>query len=354
VRDVFEIQTDIAERVADALKVQLLSENKAMIEQKAPEDIEAYVLYLRGRFYWSKRNKTDLEKAVQQFEEAVRKDPSYALAYAGLADCYTLMGRHRYLPADEVFPKARDYAEKALQLNDNLAEAHSAMAAILLNYNWNWKSAEDQFRRAIQLNPNYATAHYWYSVLLLTTGRLKEALGEAEKAQILDPLSPAVGIGVIESYFFSGLYDRGIEECKRYLEMDPSFVMARDFLIHLHVHKQSFDQAEKEAKRLVETSERKAEAAAHMPYIFAASGRIDEARALFEAIVKDPKLNYSNSTIFIAVFSILGDQESAFRWAEEALDTGKIAFPSLRFSPDLVKFRSDPRYGPLLEKAHLQ
>ncbi len=354
VRDIFEIQTDIAEQVADALKVRLLSENKAMIEQKAPENIEAYVLYLRGRYYWSKRNKSDLEKAIQHFEDAIRKEPSYALAHAGLADCYTLMGRHRYLPADEVFPKARAHAEKALQLNGNLAEAHSALAAVQFNYNWNWKTAEDQFRRAIELNPNYATAHYWYSVLLLTTGKLKEAVAEAEKAQLLDPLSPVIGIGVIETYFFSGQYDKAIDECNRYLELDPNSIMAHDFLVHLHVHKQAFEEAEKEARRLAVTSERKAEASAHLPYILAASGRVEEAKMLMEKIVRDPKLTYSNSTIFIAVYSLLGDQDNAFLWAEEALDTGKIAFPSLRFSPDLKNFRADPRYSSLLEKANLE
>jgi adenylate cyclase len=353
-KNVFEIQTDIAEQVSDALKVQLLRENRRLIEKKAPEDIAAYVLYLRGRYYWSKRTKVDLDKAIAQFEEAVQKDPGYALAYAGLADCYTLMGRHRYLPGDEVFPKARGYAERALGLNDNLAEAHTSLAAVLLNYDWDWKAAEEQFRRAIELNPNYATAHYWLSLLLLTTGRLQEAVSEAERAQALDPLSSVVGAGVVEAYFFQEQYEKAIEECNRYLEMDPSFIVARDFLVHLHVQKRAFREAENQARRLVETSERKAEAIAHVAYVFAVSGRVEEAKKLFEEIMADPKLDYSNSTIFIIVYSILGDQDGAFRWADEAMDTGKIAFPSLRFSPDLGDFRADARYSSLLAKARLQ
>jgi adenylate cyclase len=353
-RDVFDIQTDIAERVAEALKVQLLKENKTIIERKAPEDIAAYVLYLRGRYYWSKRNKADLERAIQQFGEAIQKDPGYALAHAGLADCYTLMGRHRYLPVDDAFPKARHYAEKALELNDNLAEAHTSFAAILLNYDWDWKAAEHQFRRAIELNPNYATAHYWLSLLLLTTGRLADGVGEAEKAQVLDPLSPVVGIGVVQAYFFSEQYDRAIDECNRYLEMDPDFVVARDFLVHLQVQKGRFEEAAEEAGRLVEMSERKAEARAHLVYVNAASGRTNEARKLFEEIINDPRLDYSNSTIFITVYSILGDQDDAFGWAEKARKTGKISFPSIRFSPDLKNFRTDNRYKSLLMKARLQ
>src|SRR3989449_2385199 len=254
--DVFKIQTDIAERVAEALKVQLLSENKSLIEQKAPEEIGAYVLYLRGRYYWSKRTKEDLEKAIAYFAEAIQKDPNYALAHAGMADCYTLMGRHLYLPVKDAFEKARDYANRALELNDNLAEAHTSLAAVLLIYDWDWNAAEEQFKHAIQLNPNYATAHYWHSVLLQTKGWLHESVTAAEK--------------------------------------------------------------------------------------------------LFEASMKDSTLGYSNPTIFITVYSILGDQDNAFLWAEKALESGKIAFPSLRFSPDLKNFRTDPRYNSLLAKAHLK
>lgn len=352
-RDVFGIQTDIADRVADALKVKLLRENRTLIENKAPEDIAAYVLYLRGRYYWSKRNKPDLEKAITLFEEAIRKDPSYALAYAGLADCYTLMGRHRYLPARDVFPKARRYSEKALDLNDRLAEAHTSLAAVLLNYDWEWKEAEYQFRRALELNPNYATAHYWLSLLLLTIGRLEEAVSEAEKAQALDPLSPVVGGGIVQVYFFKEEYDKAIDECKKYLEMDPSFIIARDYLVHLYVHSRNFKEAEIEARRLIADSERKAEAVAHLPYIFAASGRIEEAKKEFEKITPVHEEDYSNSTILITVCAMLGDLNNAFSFAEEAIDAGKISFPSIRFSPDLKSFRSDERYGALLTKANL-
>ena len=352
--DVFKIQTDIAERVAEALKVQLLTENRTLIQQKAPEDIGAYVLYLRGRYHWSRRNKEDLEKAIAYFGEAIEKDPNYALAHAGMADCYTLMGRHLYLPAKEAFSKARDFANRALELNNDLAEAHTSLAAVLLIYDWEWDEAEDQFKRAILLNPNYATAHYWHSVLLQTTGRLQESVTAAEKAQVLDPLSPVIGMGVVQAYFFSGQYDKAVEECHRYLDMNPSFVVARDFLVHLHVQNGLFEEAAEEAKRLLHLSERKSEAMAHLAYVYAASGKTEEAKKQFEASVADAKFAYSNPTIFIIVSSILGDLDNAFRWAEKARESGRIALPSLRFSPDLQRFRTDPRYNLLLAKAHLQ
>ena len=352
--DVFKIQTDIAERVAEALKVQLLTENRTLIQQKAPEDIGAYVLYLRGRYHWSRRNKEDLEKAIAYFGEAIEKDPNYALAHAGMADCYTLMGRHLYLPAKEAFSKARDFANRALELNNDLAEAHTSLAAVLFIYDWEWDAAEDQFKRAIQLNPNYATAHYWHSVLLQTTGRLQESVTAAEKAQVLDPLSPVIGMGVVQAYFFSGQYDKAVEECYRYLDMNPSFVVARDFLVHLHVQNGLFEEAAEEAKRLLDVSERKSEAMAHLAYVYAASGKTEEAKKLFEASVADAEFGYSNPTIFIIVCSILGDLDNAYRWAEKARESGRIALHSLRFSPDLQRFRTDPRYSLLLAKAHLQ
>jgi len=351
--DVFKIQTDIAERVAEALKVQLLKENRKFIEEKAPEDIGAYILYLRGRYYWSKRTKEDLERAISYFGEAIQKDPNYALAHAGMADCYTLMGRHLYLPVKEAFEKAREYAYRALELNDNLAEAHTALAAVLMIYNWDWDLAEEQFKQAIQLNPNYANAHYLNSVLLQTTGRLQESVMAAEKAQVLDPLSPVIGMGVVQAYFFSEQYEKALDECHRYLEMNPNFVVAQDYLIHLHVRNGLFEEAVNDARRLVDISERKAEATAHLAYVYAASGKTEQAKKLFEALMADSKLGYSNPTIFITVYSILGDQDNAFLWAEKALEAGKIAFPSLRFSPDLKRFRTDPRYNSLLAKADL-
>ena len=351
--DVFKIQTDIAERVAEALKVQLLKENRKFIEEKAPEDIGAYILYLRGRYYWSKRTKEDLERAISYFGEAIQKDPNYALAHAGMADCYTLMGRHLYLPVKEAFEKAREYAYRALELNDNLAEAHTALAAVLMIYNWDWDLAEEQFKQAIQLNPNYANAHYLHSVLLQTTGRLQESVMAAEKAQVLDPLSPVIGMGVVQAYFFSEQYEKALDECHRYLEMNPNFVVAQDYLVHLQVQTGLFERAAEEARRLVDISERKAEATAHLAYVYAASGKTEQAKKLFEALMADSKLGYSNPTIFITVYSILGDQDNAFLWAEKALEAGKIAFPSLRFSPDLKRFRTDPRYNSLLAKADL-
>jgi adenylate cyclase len=352
-KDVFAIQTDIAKKVADALKVRLLKDQRAIIEKKAPETIDAYVLYLRGRYYWGKRTEEDLRKAIGYFEEAVSKDRNYTLAYTGLADCYTLMGRHLYMKPEEAFWKARGYAQRALEIDDTLAEAHTSLAGIMINYDWDWKGAEEQFRRAIQLNPNYATAHHWYSVLMLTTGRLQEGLEEAEVAHILDPLSPVVSMGLVQVYLFAGRFEEAIDECRRHLEMHPGLTVAHDFLIHLQVLKGSFGEASREADTLEKLSDRKAEAMAHKAYVEAAQGWKGEARKLIDEIDDGPGTEYSNPTIFITVWSMLGEMDRAYEWAGRALEDGKVAFPSLRLSPDLVAFRSDPRFGEFLKKVKL-
>jgi adenylate cyclase len=353
--DVFAIQSDIAGKVAEALKVQLLKEQRAQIERKAPENIEAYVLYLRGRGQLEQRRKDDLMRAIGYFEEAVKKDPSYALPYTGLADSYTQMGRHNwYMRPREAFEKAKSYAKKALDIDDSLAEAHASLAAVEIIYDWEWKNAEEQVRRAIQLNPNYATAHYWYSHLLLAIGRLDEAVEEAEVAHVLDPLSPAVGMGLVQVYLFAGRYDASIEECRRHLDIDPGYPVAHDLLVHLYVQKGMFEDAYREAEALSKVSDRKGESQAHFAYLAVASGRSEEAKKLMRDLTSGPQVDYSNPTILITVWSMLGDNDRAYELLDQAYKDGKVAFPSLRFSPDLKALRADPRYGQFLKRAGLK
>ncbi|MDA4119091.1 MAG: tetratricopeptide repeat protein [Thaumarchaeota archaeon] len=353
--DVFAIQSDIAGKVAEALKVQLLKEQRALFERKAPENIDAYVLYLRGRQQLGQMKKDDVKRAIGYFEEAAQKDPSYASAYTGLADSYTQMGRHQwFMRPREAFEKARSYAKKALEIDDILAEAHSSLGAIQIIFDWDWKKAEEEFRRAIQLNPNYAAAHYWYSLLLLTNGRLDEAVEEAEAAHVLDPLSRVVGMGLVQAYLFAGRYDAAIEECIRHLDIDPSYPVAHDFLVHLYVQKGMFEDATREAEALAMVSDRKEESQAHMVYSALASGKTEEAKNHVQGLATGPSDDYSNPTIFMTVWSMLGDNDKAYEWLERAYQDGKVAFPSLRFSPDLKNFRADPRYDQFLKRATLE
>ena len=189
--DVFAIQTEVAQNVADALKTQMLGEEREHIEKKPTQDIGAYTLYLKGRYYWNERNKESLERAIKYFEEAIKRDPRFALAYSGLADSYRVLVDHGYLPPSEGSPKAKEAARKALELDETLAEAHTSLASIL-SLQWDWRGAEEEFAKALRSNPNYATAHHWYSIHLITLGRLDEAIKEVKIAEELDPLSPMI------------------------------------------------------------------------------------------------------------------------------------------------------------------
>jgi len=224
--DIFEVQTDVARRVADALKVQLLARETSQIERKATQNIEAYLLYLKGRQFWNRRFKDSVGRAIECFNLAIEKDSNFALAYVGLADCYNILADYGVLQPSEAYPKAKQTAMKALELDDTLAEAHASYAVILSAHEWKWGAAESEFRRAIELNPNYASAHQWYSIHLRCTGRPEEALAEARKALELDPLSPIMNTNVGDRLFALKQYDLAIEYFRKSLAIEPDFVPA--------------------------------------------------------------------------------------------------------------------------------
>jgi class 3 adenylate cyclase/TolB-like protein len=223
--DVFAIQTEVAQNVSDNLQTQLLSEERQHIEKKPTGDIGAYTFYLKGRYYWNERSRDALEKAIKYFEEAIRMDSRFALAYAGLADSYIVLVDHGHLPPSEGFPKAKEAARKALELDETLAEAHTSLGSVL-SREWDWRGAEEEFAKALGSNPNYATAHHWYSIHLLEVGRVDEAIRELKMAEELDPLSPMVHSYGSLVYIAARQYDIAMKELDKALELDPDFVPA--------------------------------------------------------------------------------------------------------------------------------
>ena len=208
----------------------------------SPASYEAYDLYLKGRYFWNKRTAQGFQQAVQCFEQAIAKDPKYARAYAGLADTYALMSTYYLAPPNEVMPKARTAALKALQIDDGLAEAHTSLALIAEIYDWDWQTGEKEYRRAIQLNPNYATAHHWYAEFLAFQGRFDEALAESERARHLDPLSVIIAADRGAILYFARQYDRAIEQFRAVLDMEPNFSRAH-VIVGAYVEKGRFADA---------------------------------------------------------------------------------------------------------------
>jgi TolB-like protein/DNA-binding winged helix-turn-helix (wHTH) protein/Tfp pilus assembly protein PilF len=239
------LQGEIAQEIADEIQLTLGGAKRTNPSPRPPpstKDYEAYDLYLKGRYFWNKRSTQGFPRAVEYFQQAIAKDPNYARAYAGLADSYALISSYHFAPQDEFMPKARAAALKALQLDERLAEAHTSLALIIENYDWDWPGAEKEFRRAIQLDPNYATAHHWYAEYLSFQGRFDEAFAEIERARQLDPLSLIIAADNGSILYYSRQYDRAIQQLQAVLDMDPAFGRAH-IVIGPLVQKGRFDDA---------------------------------------------------------------------------------------------------------------
>ena len=342
--DVFAIQDEIAREIIKALKIKLLGEKEAPLIKSYTGSTEAYQAFIKGRFYWNKRTAEGMRKSVEYFEQAIEIDPSYAVAYVGLADSYITLGQWIFLRPKEAFPKAKEAALKALAINDSLGEAHTSLAAVKYNFDWDWKGSEKEFKRAIELSPNYSTAHQWYGELLVVTGRLDEGLKELKRAQELDPLSLIIN-AIIGGWFcyYARDYDTGIIQCKRIIEMDPEFHPAHQFLWWNYVGKKMYEEALKEAQK---TNYRWAVAS-----LYAIMNRPEEARRLLADIIENPE----QSEIGIArVYFQLGKNEEGWKWLEKAYDERAYSLIFIKMDPFYDQIRPDPRFQALLKKVGLE
>jgi serine/threonine protein kinase/Tfp pilus assembly protein PilF len=341
--DVFAIQDEIARDIVKALKMTLLGEKEGPLVKSYTANTEAYQDYLKGRFYWNKRGAEGMKKSIECFEQAIEKDSSYALAYVGLADSYITLGEWGVLPAKEAFPKAKEAATKALEIDDSLGEAHNSLATVTYCFDWDWKGAEKEFIRAIELSPNYATAHQWYGEFLTLMGRFDEGLKEIKRAQELDPLSLIISTVGGWFYFLSRDYDKGIEQCQKTLEMDPDFLPAHNYLLANYAGKKMYQEALREAQIIHDEWS--------MAMIYAGTNRQEEARRLLADISKHPQQPEFDIAL---VYLELGENEEGWKWLEKAYDERSYGLIFLKVHPLLDNIRSDPRFKTLLKKVSLE
>jgi len=353
--DIFAIQDEISLAVVDKLKVELLGEEKAKLVKRYTQDIEAYNLYLKGRFFWNKRTEEGYQKSLEYFQQAIERDPSYALAHAGIADCYDLLGWYDYLPPEEAFPKAKAAAEKALEIDDTLAEANASLGWISANYDWDWLTAESKYKRAIQLNPSYATVHQWYAEYLSYMGRHDESIAEAKRAQELDPLSIIINNDLGQVLYYARRYDQAIEQLQRTLELDPDFVVAHFFLAFLYAQKSTYDKAITEVqKAMALTAGDDSLILAQLATIYSYSGRRDEAKKVLDELHKLSKQRYVSPFYMSLIYMGLGQKDQAFEWLEKAYEERDHWLETLKVHPWLDSLRSDPRFTALLKKMGLE
>lgn len=348
--DIFNVQDSISDQVATALALNLTREKRDLMVKRYTGNSEAYELYLKGRYWWNRRTGNGLKKAAGYFEQAIKTSPNYALAYAGLADCYNLLSIIEVMPPQVAFPKARAAAVKALELDDTLAEAHASLGWIKWVYDWDWPGAEQEFKRAIELSPNYVTAHDWYGVCLAQRGRFDEALSQLEQARRLDPLSLVIPVHTGWIYFYAGQYDRAIEQYHKSLEMDPNYAWAHAHLSQAYEQKGMYAEAVAEMRRTMELSTNSHRHQAWLGHIYAASGDRDQARKLLAELLEKEKKQYVSPYSIALVYAGLDDRERCLAWLSKAAEQRVGRLVRLPFDPRFKNLRTDPRFVEIVRR----
>ena len=351
--DVLAVKQALVREVTEKLRLKLTGEQQQRLTQRDTTNPEAYQFYLRGRYYWNKRTAENLTKAMEQFQQAADKDPNYALAYVGLSDSYVLLENYAGTPANETLPKAKAFAERALQLDNSLAEAHTSLGYVY-NGLWRWEEAEQEFKRAIELNPNYPNAHHWYSLCLLDLGRIAEAKAEIKRAHELDPLSLIIGTTVTYAYLAEGDAKFAGAQSKKVVELDPNFSRGHEYLGLAYLKEARYSEAIAELQKAVELSGRERWPLRDLGYGYAISGK----RAEAEAIIKELVGKYENGRALgqdlAAVYAGLGEKDQAFAWLEKDFQTRSGLLGWTRWAPAFESLRSDPRYTDLLRRMGFQ
>jgi DNA-binding winged helix-turn-helix (wHTH) protein/Tfp pilus assembly protein PilF len=351
--DIFDVQDTIAERVASALLLKLNQNEKSSLVRRYTDNAEAYAFYLKGRFHWNKRTVEGHREAIANFEQAIAVDPEYALALAGLADCYNMLPVWGDLTTAEACPQAKAYAQRALEIDDALAEAHASLGYTLAHFDWDFSGAERSYRRALELNPNYATAHQWYAKLLVALERFDEAEAEMKLAQSLDPLSLMVGTAVGGPSLYSGQYERAIEQFRQVLALDPNFVPALYSVSTAYCLQGRYDQAVAAIEKMHELSGEHPFALASLASIYALAGREADARETLNRLLGIAQQRQIRTYGFAVVYASLGEPDRAFEWLENSFRERDGHLVDLKIEAFFAPLRSDPRYADLLRRVGL-
>jgi TolB-like protein/cytochrome c-type biogenesis protein CcmH/NrfG len=350
--DIFAIQDDIAQAIVTALKATLAVDEGEKLVIPATDNLEAYTLYLKGRFHYNKDTGPDLRKSLELYKQALQKSPNYAKAWAGIADSWMHLADD-YVPPEEGYTAAKKAAEKALEAEPELAEAHTARGKVLGWYDWDFAAGELALRRAVAANPNYAEAHWALGTLLSTTGHMKEALKEIRTAQLLDPLSPVTSYWIARFLLYGRRTEDAIEEGRRALNLDPDFAYGWAILGRAQLLQGNDEEAVDSLRRGAEIGGSNS-FQAFLAYGLAATGHKEEAREILERIAPAGGADYVRSELLAAVYGALGDPEEAFRLLERAYDERSAGLIYLHLDPFFDSLREDPRMTEMVQRIGLQ
>ena len=350
--DIYSLQGEVSKDISEQLRLKLSGEEENRLAKNYTKNSEAYTLYLKGLYYLNKRTRDGIIKGIDYFKQSLEKDPNYALAHSGIADGYGLMGGNYFMSPDEAYPKEREAAQYALRLDDNLAEAHTALADVLNTYDWNWEGANREYRKAIELNPNYANAHHWYAIALANQGLFDEAFSEIKRAQQLDPLSIRINQNVGYIYYLSRQYDKAINLLRKTIEIDSTFPLGNAELGDCYFMKKQYDIAYDAYQTEVRVTGDSTNIYL-LACVDAVTGRKKEAMVLRGKLKDISTRTFVPTSYFVFIEIYLGNKDKAFALLQKAVEEKDSYMISLKTEPKFDPIRSDPRFANLLREVHL-
>jgi TolB-like protein/Tfp pilus assembly protein PilF len=355
VGDVLSLQIEIARAIVASIELELTPQEHAHLERAdRPIDPAVHEAYLKGRYFWHKRTAETVQQGLRWFEEAVRLDPSFAPAHAGIADSYIVDGgRYLEVPPNVAYGRARAAALRAIELDETLAEAHTSLAAVMTDYDWDWQGADREYLRSIELNPNYATAHSWYAEHLSRMGRHDEAVEEARRALELDPVSIFSSMLVAWILFFARRYEEAIRQARQTLDLDPDYATALRILGWSYEESGRLEEAIEAHRRACELTEHRPNFTAQLGRALAAAGRRAEARLVLDRLSKASEHSYVSAFDIALIHAALEDRDRALEWLERAFDEHSDHLPYLGVNPRLDSLREESRFQDLLERMGL-
>ena len=353
ISDVLVVKQEIAREVTENLRLRLSGDEQKQLVKRDTTNAEAYQLYLKGRFSWEKYTEEGFRKSIEHFKQAIEKDPTYALAYSGLADSYSLLGELSVSPPKESFPQARAYAEKALMLDETLADAHLSLGMVELLYEWDWSGAEKEFRRAKELDPNNPQIYHFYGHYLQCVGRMEEGINETKRGLELDPTSLVINAELGWAYYSARQYDRAIEQDRKTLELDPNFIYTSWVIAQSYAQTGRYQESIAELKRARTIDANWPYIIAELGYAYAASGERSEAEKILEQLKERAAREYIDAILIAYIYVGLGQKDEAFSWLEKAYQerSGLMAF--LKGEPKWDSLRGDARFADLLRRIGL-
>ncbi len=351
--EIITVQEEIAKEVSEKLRLRPTGEEQKRLTKRYTENPEAHQLYLKGRYVWNRRTAQTLQQAAAYFQQAIDKDPGYALAWAGLADCYALYSFYGALSPKEAFPKAKEAAAKALEIDDTLAEAHASLIWVRISYDWDWPGAEREFKRTIELNPNYATGYRWHLRYLLAAGRLEEALAESKRAEELEPLSLVTSSVVGLDFYLARQYDQAIEQLRAVLDRDASFPQAYLYLGWAYEQKGMLEEAIAEFQKGSRLSGDDPPMVSALGHAYAVSGGKDQAQKVIVELKQLSGRRYVAPFEIAVIYIGLGDKDQTFEWLEKAYQDHSPWLIYLKVDPRFDSLHGDPRYRDLRQRMGL-